>query len=94
MGSCSETKHSLVYTPPFLLLTVVWMGKQTYNATTVTDETLRCNFICYCRQLSGAIAMEEMSAGNRCHLNMFCDNVPTALGGRGPTAGHFDIELF
>ena len=25
--------------------------------------------------------MEEMSAGNRCHLNMFCDNVPTALGG-------------
>ena len=38
--------------------------------------------------------MEEMSAGNRCHLNMFCDNVPTALGGRGPTAGHFEIELF
>ena len=36
--------------------------------------------------------MEEMSAGNRCHLNMFCDNVPTALGGRGP--GQFDIELF
>ena len=33
--------------------------------------------------------MEEMSAGNRCHLNMFCDNVPTALGGRGPTAGAF-----
>ena len=61
---------------------------------TVTDETLRCNFICYCRQLGGAIAMEEMSAGNRCHLNMFCDNVPTALGGRGPTAGHFEIELF
>ena len=27
--------------------------------------------------------MEEMSAGNRCHLNMFCDNVPTALGGGG-----------
>ena len=33
--------------------------------------------------------MEEMSAGYRCHLNMFCDNVPTALGGRGPTAGAF-----
>ena len=41
--------------------------------------------------------MEEMSAGNRCHLNMFCDNVPTALGGRGRVGrqpGHFDIELF
>ena len=39
--------------------------------------------------------MEEMSAGNRCHLNMFCDNVPTALGGGGGRQpGHFDIELF
>ena len=60
-----------------------------YPGLRVTDETLRCNFICYCRQLGGAIAMEEMSAGNRCHLNMVCDNVPTALGGRGPTAGAF-----
>ena len=32
--------------------------------------------------------MEEMSAGNRCHLNMFCDNVPTALGER------IDIDMF
>ena len=67
------------------------VGGTSANSLThiVTDETLRCNFICYCRQLGGAIAMEEMSTGNRCHLNMFCDNVPTALGGRGPTAGAF-----
>ena len=40
------------------------------------------------------VSSVELLLRRKCpRANMFCDNVPTALGGR-PTSGAFDIELF
>ena len=59
------------------------------QANTVRIDSATTEGVCYgrnaslisCRcELGGAIAIVVMSVRNRCHLNLFCDNLPTALG--------------